>query len=377
MKAKIALLILTLSSVAQAVNYMGPVGHREAFLANAGGAMTDSPGNVLLNPAGLGFRHNEQSSLSVSGNAIARQSFDVPQYAVDPEEMTVRPLLAAGIYPAQLGTLAVFFANPTAFNIYGGSETNESGVAVKSLLRVEYQELGAGLSYARQIHNDLAWGVSAGVSVETQKSFGYFRASQPGVTASTGFNLTEQKSTSLFITPGILYKATESWNVGFSMKATVDISSTANTTRFSTDSSSPTTVEESSTSFDPHGTNPYEFRLGQEFIFSPRSSLYFDVIYEGSGSSYNANNEKFLTDESWAGALGYRHGFFGNLDALGGYSYTETSSSYFNSFTAGIAMNQRSNELIVGGFYQVSISRESGNAGFNSYGIIFSSNVEY
>lgn len=118
--------ILLVSSASFAVDYGFPIGHREAFLANAGGAMAESPGNILLNPAGLGFRQNKESSLTVSGNAIARQEFSVSQYAVDPEEMSIRPLLAAGVYPTSYGTMAVFIANPQSFKIYAGTEYTDT-----------------------------------------------------------------------------------------------------------------------------------------------------------------------------------------------------------------------------------------------------------
>nr|WP_295902587.1 hypothetical protein [uncultured Bdellovibrio sp.] len=377
MRLKIISFLLLVSSSAMAVNYAGPVGHREAFLANSGGAMIDSPGNVLLNPAGLGFRQNKETALSVSGNAVARQEFNVSQYSVDPEEMTVRPLLAASVFPTQYGTMAVFLANPTAFRIYGGSEYTTSGVAVKTLLRIDYQELATGVTFANTVNSDLAWGVSAGVSIETQKSYGYTRAFQTGVTAATSFNLTEQKTVSLFVTPGLLYKATDFWHIGLSMKTLADISSTANTQRFATSSSSPTTVEETDKSFDPNGTNPFAYRLGQEFIFSPANSLYFDVVYVSATSAYNSNNEKYLNDEVWEGSLGYRHGFSGSYELLTGYAYTQSQNADFNMFSAGLSMNRRNNEFIVGVYYLSNTPKDAASSGFNSYGVLFSSNVEY
>ncbi|WP_413612695.1 hypothetical protein [Bdellovibrio sp. HCB-110] len=377
MRLHLFFLILLAGSTCFAVNYSGPIGHREAFLANAGGGMAESPGNVLLNPAGLGFRQNKESSLTVSGNAISRQEFNVSQYAVDPEEMSIRPLLAAGIYPTNYGTMAIFISNPTSFKIYGGSSSSESGVNIKTLLRVDYEELAAGMTWAREIHPHFSWGVSAGIGVETQKSYGYALASQTGVTAVTSFSLTEQKTVSLFIVPGVLFKATDHWNVGLSMKALADLSSSATTMRFRTNSSSPTTVEELNNSYDPNGTSPLSFRLGQEFIFSANHDVYLDLIYQGASSSYNANNEKFLTDEIWSGALGYRNSFSNDVETLWGYSYARSGSADSNSLTAGVALERRNNEFIFGLYYLSSVPREADTGGFNSYGVMFSSNVEY
>lgn len=116
------------------------------------------------------------------------------------------------------------------------------------------------MTLANQWRSDFSWGISTGLKMATQKSYGYVTALQTGVTAMTSFNQTDQKTVSLFVIPGVLYKPTEYWNVGFSAKVLpVDLSSSARTMTSQMSSGNPTTIEGTEKSYDANGTNPLSF----------------------------------------------------------------------------------------------------------------------
>lgn len=167
MRNLILLLVLMGSVSAEAVYYPLPAGHRESFMANAGSAMKSSPGNVLYNAAGLGFRDTDKMSLSVSGTALGNQNFSSAQFDTEPEEMTIRPLMAAGIYPTQVGTAAVFVANPINISLIGGTVTNSGGVDITTLLQSKSEVVKIGAGFGALLGQRWSWGVTGGLILES------------------------------------------------------------------------------------------------------------------------------------------------------------------------------------------------------------------
>ncbi|XGC80548.1 hypothetical protein ACES2L_14560 [Bdellovibrio bacteriovorus] len=356
-----------------------PVGHREAFIANTGVAMPESPGNTLINPAGLAFRISDKTSLTVSGNAIARQEFKIPGIAVEPEETAVRPLLAAGIYPADRGSKAIFISSPLTYQVVAASNSEEAGVITKSIVRTEKADLIAGISFARtwEGKENVAVGVSAGVSTVSEKTHGYTTSSQAGVSAGTRFIQADAKTNSIFVVTGVMAKVTDRWNVGGSLGfSPFKISSKGTAMASLLTSDDPTNIQEETIEYDPQTKGEISARMGQELRLGENNFLNIDVSYQSKTESENYAGS-YETAETWTYALGIRMDASENIKPMLGFAKNTSEHSDTDLITLGVTLPERNNEFIIGAFQLNNRPHDESEGSLSTYGIIFSSNVEY
>lgn len=76
-------------------------------------------------------------------------------------------------------------------------------------------------------------------------------------------------------------------------------------------------------------------------------------------------------------SLGYRNSRSEKWEPLAGYARGWMGTTDTDLLTAGTALKRRNNEFIVGAFYLATHAKVSNSSSFNSYGVMFSSNVEY
>ncbi|WP_374029314.1 hypothetical protein [Bdellovibrio bacteriovorus] len=379
MRLGFILLNVLVGTSAVAVDYPLPAGHREAFMANTGAAMVASPGNVLFNPAGLGFRDTDKLSLSVSGNAISSQKFDIPYQKIVPQEMTIRPTLAASIYPTTFGTGAFFVANPLAFQIIASSSQSLSGgYFLNSTQKVRQDAIVIGGSFGSSLGERFAWGVSGGVQTGTDESTHYFTLTQGGAYASTQFAQRDEKKTAIIVIPGIMAKVTEAWTVGLSMKLLpFFIESTATEFSSKLESTSPTTIQETVTTYDPQAEASMAVRLGQNFSLIGGNRVNLDVVYNSQSKTRNADGTIDTSAEDWFYAFGWRNTSPEGWEPLFGYARGESEPATSDLITAGVSITKRRNEIIVGAFHMGTTPKSENGSKFSSYGIMFSSNVAF
>lgn len=376
---KFIVLLCFISLKSVALELPLPVGHREAFIANTGVAMPESPGNTLINPAGLAFRSSAKTSLTVSGNAIARQEFTIPGVAVEPEEIAVRPLLAAGIYPGERGSKAIFISSPLTYQVIAASNSEDAGVTTKSIVRTEKSDLVAGVSYAKtwEDKENVAVGISAGVSTVSEKTHGYTTSSQAGVSAGTRFIQADAKTNSIFVVAGAMAKITDRWNIGGSLGfSPFKLSSKGTAMASLLTSDDPTNIQEDAADFDPQVKGEISARIGQELRLGENNFLNVDVAYQSKTESENYAGA-YETAETWTYALGIRMDASENIKPMIGFAKNTSEHSDTDLITVGVALPERNNEFIIGAFQLNNRPNDEAEGSLATYGIIFSSNVEY
>lgn len=373
-------LIIAFSFITQkslAVAYPFPVGHQESFMANAGVALEDSPGNVIYNPAGLGFRTTKDLSLTVSGNALGRQRFELSGMEPETSDLKMRPLLAAGVYAMGDGYASVFVANPISLKIVQGQTTSSGGEDLRSSLNVEYDVITGGVAYGGLINKDLSWGLAGGFYYSTEEVRSYYSIKKSAVFAKTSLREDHGQTLRLILTPGLMWKVSDVWTVGLAGQIFPwNISSSGKQLSSSTDSANPTEVTESSTAFAPDPGVSYGLSLGQQLIFK-QNNFFFDVNYSGKSSQTDSAGQNLKTLDFWSYSFGWKNKAFEKWQPLAGVSYTDQGDAEDYLLTAGAAVPERRNELVVGFYYQKIQPKVLSSSPSESIGIMFSSNVAY
>lgn len=367
-------------SFSHAVYFPLPAGHREAFMANVGGAMESSPGNVLFNPAGLGFRGVDRLNLSVSGTAIAVQELTVPGYDMNPQDLSLRPLMATGIYGTEFGTAAVFVASPMAMDIIGSMNSTVGGYDVSQFYSSSSQVIKMGGAFSSRWTEDMAWGIAGGLQFGNLNSHGYSKIKLGSNLYSTIFSEGEEKRKALFLTPGIMIRPFDFWTVGFSAQVMPVFLESKGVEFTSTHAAAtPTTVEENTYSYDPNGTSSIYLRLGQAFKLMGRNTMYLDITHSTASSTKSYDGDENKTSAYTTYALGWRNTSLEGWQPLLGYSYTSHEEQEMHLSTGGVSIIRGKSELILGAYYMASISSAESVAGpeYINYGIMFSSNVAY
>ena len=357
-------LVTVFSSVSNAIYFPLPAGHREAFMGNAGGAMEASPGNALYNPAGLGFRSTNKLSLSVSGTALTSHEMKSDRSDLSPSDYSVRPLMAAGLYPTAWGTAAVFVASPMMLSL--------GGVMDSQLLKV-------GAAFGASSSDSFSWGISSGLQLGNSRSHTYSKIRMGGNLYASLFAETEAKMKGVFVLPGVQVKPTANWTVGFSAQfipVMLESKSVEHTAIHY--SATPNTVNEETASFSPIQESPYYLRLANGFNLIAGNDLFFDVMYASESSMKDADGQVEKEDSSFIYSVGWRNKSFESWQPMAGYSHTALKDTTNHLSSVGVAFVRGRSELILGGYYMASLPKETNNTfEYSSYGFMFSSNVAY
>lgn len=379
MQKLVLLLILVGSASADAVYYPLPAGHRESFMANAGSAMKSSPGNPLYNAAGLGFRDTDKMSLSVSGTALGNQTFSGSQFDTEPEEMTIRPLMAAGIYPTRFGTAALFVANPINVSLIGGTASTSAGVDITTLLQSKSEVIKIGAGFGAPLGERWAWGLSGGLILDSTQHHSYSKWTQGGAFAATTFIEGSTKQRVVFLAPALMGQVTDHWTVALSMQALpLSLESTGREFVSTQRSDAPTTITQDSRRYDPHVEEPMTFNLGQSFALIGGNMFYLDVAYLTESKSRDSDGTIEDYDSYWSAAVGWRNTSMDSFEPLMGYARTELASGVNHLVSGGILLTRGRSELILGAYYMKNEPKDETNGmKFTTYGVMFSSNVAY
>ncbi len=366
-----------ISSKSFAVGYPLPVGHQESFMANTGAALEDSPGNVIYNPAGLGFRTSKDLNLTVSGNALGQQRFQLNGLEDETSDLKMRPLLAAGVYSMGDGFASVYIANPVSIKIIQGQNVTVGAVNSRVALDIQFDVITGGVAYGALINKDFSWGIGAGLYYTTQEIHNYYSIVQSGVSAQTSYSESRAKSTKLILTPGIMLRAADFWTLGFSGQILPwNINSTASQLQSQTNSANPTQVTQSSLTYDPSPSFSYGLTLGQQLTLG-NNHLYLDVNYSGKSTQKGSDGEEQKSPESWSYNFGWKNSTSEKWQPLAGFSYSDLNTSESYLATAGLSMMQRRNELVLGAYFQKNNPKVSSSSPSDSIGVMFSSNVAY
>jgi hypothetical protein len=366
--------LVILSSESRAVFILAPVGHQEAFMANTGVAMDDSPAAGLYNPAGLGFSTSKDLKLSLSGNAIEQQNFSSGMQD-DTSGFSIRPMMASGIYPFFEGHASVFVANPTSAWIEQNGNLSSGGVPYSLRLNMHTDTLLLGLSYGQKITPNLSWGLSVGGNYQTQKVYTYLAYSN-STFAGTSYQQSLAKSLSAMLIPGVTWQPTDYWNLGLSVVwLPFKIASEGKFYSASTLSSAPTTVTESSSTFDPYGQRGPMVTFGQEFKFGIQS-VFVDLTYQGQSDSVGSDGTVSKGSDGASYSIGWRGGY-SSIQPLAGFSYGHGSDEDDYLISAGINWKRKNSDFLVGVYYQDHVPLDASGWKLSSYGVMFSTNVAY
>ncbi|MBO9667510.1 MAG: hypothetical protein J7501_11945 [Bdellovibrio sp.] len=345
-------------------------------MANTGIALPGSPGNVIYNPAGMAFAAIAELNLTVSGNALEQQRFELDDLREENNSnISIRPMMAASAFPLWNGYASLFVANPTSLKIVQGQNTVAGGTTTRTTFRLESNAILFGASYASLINQSLGWGLTAGLTYTTQDYHSYTAFTTAGA-AATAFRDNRTKVTQFHIDPGVMWKALPNWTLGFSViYLPFSFNSDGNEFTSSTNSSSPTTVTQNNVDFDPDNSQEYVVNLGQEAVFGNQHIL-FDISY-GSSATENSAQGKNTNPEHWTYSAGWKSASNSKWQPIAGFAYTDYRRSENYLATAGIMLQQRKNELGIGGYYQKNNSKDPNSSPFEGFGVMFSSNVEY
>ncbi|UXR64141.1 hypothetical protein EZJ49_13830 [Bdellovibrio bacteriovorus] len=379
MRLLFAVLVTVFSSVSHAIYFPLPAGHREAFMGNVGGAMEASPGNALYNPAGLGFRSTNKLSLSVSGTALTSHEMKSEKSDLSPSDYSVRPLMAAGIYPTSMGTVAVFVASPMMLSLGGFVDTQDGVYSTSSLSSMDSQLLKVGAAFGSSHGDSFSWGISSGVQLGNSKTHTYSKVRTGGNLYASVFAETESKMKGVFVLPGVQVKPMANWTVGFSAQF-IPVMLESKSVEYTAVhyAATPNTVNEETDSFTPVNESPYYLRFANGFNLMAGNDVFVDVTYS-SESSMNDSDGKVETDEAFfMYSIGWRNKSFESWQPMAGYNYSALESATNHLSSAGVAFVRGRSELILGGYYMASVPKEANSRfEYSSYGFMFSSNVAY
>ncbi len=354
-----------------------PTGHTEAMMAGAGIALPASPGNSLFNPAGLGFLNTNKLSVTVSGNALEQQRVEFSGLNTSGSSTNLRPTLANTIFPVGNNYASFFVAAPIISKIVQPSNFSLGGTYdVNSHLSMNVNALVGGISYSGLFNPDLAWGIVLGGLYINQEVNSYY-VIKNSTSLTTQFTQSYTKYTQAAIFPGLLWKATDWYNLGITVSvATPSMLGSSEYYNSQTTSSTPTTPIETTRSYDPSVTSYYDVGLGQLFKIQNHSIL-LDVNYESPQEQKNQDNETIKGNDKWNYAIGWRGPKNQRWMPLAGFSYSNNQNTETLLYTLGCSISQRENEVVLGAYFQKDNAQEKGASAQETIGLVFSSQVFY
>lgn len=352
-----------------------PVGHIEALMANTGAAISGSPGNAIYNPAGLGFLDDNNVSITLSGNALEQQSFEIPNMG-NSSTVIIRPTLASTTSPLAKGHASIFIANPVAFNVSQSHSLPLTGYNLALRLALKSNILMGGFAYGRPWDDTLAWGFSLGGIYTTQETYTYTQVTGPSSLA-TQYSQTFQKEIQPLAVAAALWKPADIYNLGIniSFQSSPLVSEGAYYSS-STNSSTPTTPQEESRSYAPSRTSSVGAVLGQKFKISAQE-LYLDVSYSGGSNAKDYNGDNKKTDENYVYSLGWKMPTANKWQPVAGLAYSKLANSEAQLYSAGLIIKQRANEIVLGSYYYKVLPSANNQSAIDVIGLMFSSQVFY
>jgi hypothetical protein len=357
---------------AQGSLFLSPVGHREAFLGNAGVALASSPGSVLYNPAGIAF--TDAPAISLSGSAVTYQEFSEHDFARTTGVLKSQSLLTSAIFSGNEDIrVAIFYAFPGNIEDYGRTVTTDATAQTIKNYEMERQLALGGIAYAGLINSQLAWG--AGFNIAFRELNGLLI--QEVITSGTGELFTEktrEQLVSFVLTPGFIWKVNPSYDVGVNFQWKVaDLYATGDFFRSTMATGDPRPMEVSQ-GYTPYSDDLLGVTVGQVFFWGTQRWL-LDISY--APSSGVRLEQKDDVAELKNISVGWEMPIKSNVDILAGVSYSDLSDLHFVFLTGGLAFQQRSFDGNIGIFLKAVQSEISGQADSTTIGFLYSSSIEY
>ncbi|WP_413559812.1 hypothetical protein [Bdellovibrio sp. HCB209] len=353
-----------------------PIGHEEALMANVGTALPASPGNPLFNPAGMAFFTTNRLNITVSGNALEQHHFQLTGLDEDSQQSSIRPLLANSIFPVGTGYLSIYVTNPVAIKMLQSRMDTVSGYNVHMRFSFDADVIQGGLAYANLINKNMGWGISLGADYSTQEQNIYtYIGTSSAVT--TEYRHERKKYLQPTITPGFLWEISDSYKLGLS--GTLKLPTVFAEGLFygaETDSSTPTTVDESFVIYNPRISPSYKLSIGQLLKIYNQEFL-LDVSYGSRIDSKDKAGASSSTSEYKDYGIAWRGSAFNKVKPLAGFAYTDQSTSESYLFTGGITIQDRANVFALGAYYQKNQPKVSNSSPYDGIGLMASSNVIY
>lgn len=354
--------------------FLSPVGHREAFLGNAGAGLVQSPGAVLFNPAGMAY-FKDRPAVSLSGSAVSYQEFSGQALTRETGQLKSETLLGSAIFPVEAGLrMGVFYSYPGNVQDYLRSSSFENGAEVTDTSELQRQAAVGGIAYAGMIDADQSWGV--GINIAYRELNGLVLSQSVSSGASTvRLQKNVEQQTSLVLTPGYMWRVSENYSFGLNVQwKALNVYSEGDQyiNEFSSGDAQPS---EDFSRYTPASESMLGFTLGQV---------------------WNVDGHRLLLDLSWAPHSGYREmagradstvsknislgweaPVLPNSDILSGLSLTEVGSQNFYLVTGGLGFSNRTYDGSVGGFFKYTTDSRRGGLSSSTIGFLFSSYIEY
>lgn len=347
----LSLLVMAYGEWLMAQNYSFPVGHQEGFLGNSGGAMMASPGNVLLNPAGLGFYELENLKISVSGNALTSETYDLGDLGTEKEVGSARPTFVAGMFKLGSGRAAVFASEPSSMAIETNIDQKVGEAKATGAVRAVSRQWIMGMTWAKKIDDGTSWGLSMGLS--QREAHQYSIINILGVdSAQSSFNQFDSKTKSLFVSPGYLWHPTEKWTMALS-GALNPLALESKATEYVTESNStaPAAITEKTTHFDPKGWKSNSIKIANALKANERDTLFVDTSYQGAVKAKVAGGSEVTKTGFWVWSLGWKRTVNASTDLMMGYSNGQYESAQSRLFTIGSMKRIHGSQIAYGAFY--------------------------
>jgi hypothetical protein len=361
-----------------------PIGEREPYLANTGAALRGSAGSVLYNPAGLA--ELKKSRISLSGSTYVYNQFSTDKFTNWDD--TDLPMQAYGFNSLPSSLVATVSWSEWVYGIsvlvparlkFRNRKTWQTpNTNTRLVLTSDTQEVWLGLSAARRLSQDWSIGLtvfgtnaSSQVVVDTNLKF-------PAAPSSMTNSATYAQSNiySVLATLGIMYRASESWDLGLRLQSpSVKLWGKADVYSSSVlilgGAVGTSTSEQNQ--IDANYQYPADTVLGVAFRPAARLKVLFDLgmqwsaYYEtlpGSAGSqvtdlastlrYNLGSEINLTDTSHLGV-----GFFFNPSTKQVVNNNQEQKEDYFGVTAGYYYGDENIRAGIGGFFSWSTGQRA------------------
>ncbi|MBO9668143.1 MAG: hypothetical protein J7501_15180 [Bdellovibrio sp.] len=371
MKILSFVLVLLGPFLCRASLFTSPVGHREAFLGNAGSALVCSSGSAIYNPAGIGFCSHDVS-ISLSGTGISYQELDGTVFSRNTGSLKSTTLLTSAIFSIEDDLhMGLYYSYPVNWIDY--FRVNDSTTSYTQ--EIQRQAAIAGISYGGMLTNNFAWGFSIGMSWSEMNS-GLVSNTESAGTASTFTQRVMQEENYIVLNPGLLWKANDAYSLGFTVQwRAINLYSEADVYTSSL-STGQTTISEVFQRYTPHAQPLLGLTLGQVLNFGSQQLL-FDWTHAPQYSLPSTQQQVSDDIKYDAVSLGWQMHILENADLLlgGNYSQYGELKNYLTSI--GFAFKKRTYEASLGLYKQTSKNDAYGGQNSDTMGFLYSSTLSY
>ncbi|WP_413586291.1 hypothetical protein [Bdellovibrio sp. HCB274] len=368
--------VVLFTSFAHSAASMYPMGHQEALLGNAGVALPASPGNSIFNPAGLAFYETKGLNLTVSGNALEQQRFEMSGLESEDATFNIRPLLANSIVPVGRGYGSFYLAYPMSLNIQQVQSAQYSGYGLQMRYSLDYDVIQMGLAYAGLLRKDFGWGLAVSASYASMVANSYYSVTNISG-AVTNYQNSKTKYLQPSLRPGVLWEVNSWYNVGLTAELRLPLLMDENFVfKSATDSSTPSTVNTEKIIYKSETAASYSLTLGQKIQVSSNDVL-LDVNFNDSYDYKGEGGKTESSPEVWIYSIGWTPSGKTKWKPALGFAFGNTGTSENQVYTAGVIVNERSNELVLGAYYQKNNPKVANTTPNSTIGLMFSSNVIY